>query len=77
MTSQRQKYYVCNVNTSTDKSTFKNFIIFLLWRMIWGFTLRYRRYLTGRGLFSLLKVFLETEMTKSPPIIVIECIFKN
>ena len=28
-------------------------------------------------LFSLFKQFLETEMSKSPPIIVGECIFKN
>ena len=33
--------------------------------------------LNGSGLFSLFKVFLETKTTKSPPIIVRECMFKN
>ena len=45
--------------------------------MIWVFTLFYRRCLNGSGLFPLLKHFLETELTKSPPIIVRECILKN
>ena len=45
--------------------------------MIRGFTLCYRRCLNGSGLFPLFMHFLETKMTKSPPIIVSECIFKD
>ena len=45
--------------------------------MIWGFTLCCRRSLNGSVLFHLFKQFLEAEMTKSPPISVRECIFKN
>ena len=44
--------------------------------MIWVFTLWYRP-TNGSGLFSLFKQFLETEMSKSQPIIVREFIFKN
>ena len=36
-----------------------------------------RRHLNGSGLFPLIKHFVETDMTKSPPIIIRECIFKN
>ena len=36
----------------------------------------YRRLLNGSGLFPLFKQLLETEMTKSPPIIVREYIFQ-
>ena len=37
-----------------------------------GFELCYRRCLNGSGLFPLFKQFLDTKMTKSPPIIVKE-----
>ena len=42
-----------------------------------GFTLCFRSCPNGNGLFSPFKQFLESEMSKSPPIIVRECIFKN
>ena len=41
------------------------------------FTLCYRRCRNGSGLFDFFKIFLETEMSKSPPIIVRECVLKN
>ena len=50
---------------------------FLLCCIILGFTLCYVRWLNGSGLFPLFQQFLEAEMTRSPPIIVRECILKN
>ena len=45
--------------------------------MIWGFYVVLQTLSKGSGLFPLFMLFLETEMTMSPPIIIKECIVKN
>ena len=53
------------------------FLVVMYMHDISLFTLCYRRCQNGSGLFSLFKHFLETEMSKSPRIIIKQCIFKN